>query len=67
MCSLRSCPTQKARPVPVSTTHRTAASSATWRTRGEQRLLRRDVEAVHRVGAVEGDGRDAVGDLQQDG
>ena len=32
MCSLRSWPTQKARPVPVSTTHRTAASSATWRT-----------------------------------
>ncbi len=29
MCSLRSCPVQKARPVPVSTTHRTAVSSAT--------------------------------------
>ncbi len=32
MCSLRSWPTQKARPLPVSTTQRTAASSAAWRT-----------------------------------
>ena len=34
--------------------------------RGEQRLLGRDVEAVHRLGPVEGEGRDAVGDLEQD-
>ena len=32
MCSLRSWPTQNARPVPVSTTHRTAGSSAAERT-----------------------------------
>ena len=32
MCSLRSWPTQNARPVPVSTTQRTAGSSAAWRT-----------------------------------
>ena len=31
-CSLRSCPTQNARPVPVSTTQRAAGSSATLRT-----------------------------------
>ena len=29
MCSLRSCPTQNPRPVPVSTTQRTASSFAT--------------------------------------
>ena len=33
----------------------------------EQGLLGHDVEAVHRLGSVEGDGRDAVGDLEQDG
>ncbi len=33
----------------------------------EQRLLRRDVEAVHRLGSVQGDGRDAVGDVEQHG
>ena len=35
--------------------------------RVEQRLLRRDVEAVHRVGTVQGDRRDAVGEVEQDG
>ena len=61
MCSLRSWPVQNARPVPVSTTQRAAGSSATCRTVVAQQLLGRDVEAVHRLGAVERDGGDAVG------
>ena len=32
MCSLRSWPVQNARPVPVSTTQRTAGSCAAWST-----------------------------------
>ena len=39
MCCLRSWPTQNARPVPVSTTHRTAASSATERTASSRASL----------------------------
>ena len=65
MCSLRSCPTQNARPVPVSTTQRTAGSSATRRTVSSSSILGGDVEAVHRLGPVEGDGGDAVGHVEE--
>ena len=65
MCSLRSCPTQNARPVPVRTTHRTAGSSATCPDGLEQRHLGGHVEAVHGVRPVERDRGDAVGQVEE--
>ena len=66
MCSLRSCPTQNPRPVPVSTTQRTASSAATaarcraaapwWRCRG----------CSSTSGRLRVIGGDAVVDAQQD-
>ena len=67
MCSLRSWPTQNARPVPVSTTQRTGVVGRDLLHDVAQQLLGGDVEAVHGVGPVEGDRGDAVVDAQQDG
>ena len=60
---MRSWPAQNARPAPVSTTARTSRSRSTAPERPQQVGLERDRQRVERVGAVERDRRDAVGDL----
>ena len=67
MCSLRSWPVQNARPLPVSTTQRTAASSAACRTVSRSSSL----VAMSRLFIASGRLRrivaDAVGHVVEDG
>ena len=67
MCSLRSCPTQNARPLPVSTTQRAAGSSATARTVSSSASLVATSRLFIASGRFERDGGDAFGQVEQHG
>ena len=64
---MRSWPAQKARPAPVRITTRTAGSRPASRNAGQELALERRLEAVERLRPVEGDRRDAIGDLPAQG